>query len=72
MSDFTTDNAGLIRANTSASAINANVNENTVETYANLFYPYILDNGGNAQIISLTIDVMNKEVIWAFPPLSNI
>ena len=54
-------NISLIRANTDTSNFDAGViTENTINAYANLFYPYILHNGGNQEIVSLTIDVLNK------------
>jgi len=59
---YISDNISLIRANTDTKAFDGgDVNENTIDAYANLFYPYILDNGGNNKNISLTIDILNKE-----------
>ena len=59
---FETDNISLIRANTTSTAFDSgDVTENTSLAYANLLYPYILDNGGNDEIVSLTIDIFNKE-----------
>ena len=59
---FATDNISLIRANTNSSAFDSGgINENTVNAYANLFYPYVQDNAGNAQIVSLTIDIFNQD-----------
>lgn len=59
---YTSDNISLIRANTDISIFNSgDVNENTIEAYSNLFFPFILDNGGNNKNISLTIDVLNKD-----------
>lgn len=56
------DNISLIRANTVTTAFDSGeITENTSLAYSNLFYPYILDNGGNNQNISLTIDVMNRD-----------
>jgi hypothetical protein len=58
---YISDNISLIRANTDTKAFDGgDVNENTIDAYANLFYPYILDNGGNNKNISLTIDILNK------------
>jgi len=58
---YSDNNLGLIRANTISTTFDAgDITENTVNAYANLFYPYILDNGGNTKIVSLTIDVLNK------------
>jgi hypothetical protein len=55
-------NIGLERANTFSTAFDSGVvTDNTVLTYSNLLYPHILDNGGNDQIVSLTIDVLNKD-----------
>jgi len=52
---------GLLRANTNTASFDAGVIDfNTVNAYANLFYPYILDNGGNYRNVSLTIDILNK------------
>jgi hypothetical protein len=59
---YTSDNISLIRANTFSAAFDSgDITENTVNAYANLFYPYLLDNGGNKQNIALTIDILNKE-----------
>jgi hypothetical protein len=56
------DNISLQRANNVSTAFDSGIiNENTTLTYSNLFYPYILDNGGNSKSISLTIDILNKE-----------
>ena len=56
------NNISLVRSNTVSTAFDSgDVNENTVNAYANLFYPYILDNGGNKQNVSLTIDILNKK-----------
>ena len=62
---YVSDNIGLIRANNSSTIYSVDVMENTVDAYANLFFPHVLDNGGNSQIISLTIDVLNKEDLIA-------
>lgn len=60
--NYLLDNISLERANSSSTAFDSGVvTENTVNAYANLFYPYIWDNGGNSQIISLTIDIFNEE-----------
>ena len=60
--NYQNDNLSLIRANTNTSAFDSGIiNENTIDAYANLFYPYLMDNGGNNQNISLTIDILNKE-----------
>lgn len=59
---YTSENISLLRANTSSTAFaSGDINENTVNAYSNLFYPYILDNGGNSLNVSLTIDVLNKK-----------
>jgi len=59
---YTTDNISLIRANTDTTAFDAGViTDNTALAYSNLLYPYILDNGGNQEIVSLTIDIFNKQ-----------
>ena len=59
---YSSDNISLERANTNSIAFDAgDITENTVNAYANLFYPYLLDNGGNKQNIALTIDILNKE-----------
>ena len=59
---YISDNISLIRANTTSTEFDSGIiNENTVNAYANLFYPYVLDDGGNTEIVSLTIDIMNKE-----------
>lgn len=54
-------NISLVRSNTTSTAFDSgDITENTVNAYANLFYPYLLDNGGNKQNIALTIDILNK------------
>jgi len=59
---YISDNVGLIRANTNSTAWDAGeVTDNISLPYSNLFYPYILDNGGNTEIVSLTIDIFNPE-----------
>ena len=59
---FISDNLSLERANTNSSAFDSgNINENTVDAYANLFYPYVQDYAGNNQIVSLTIDIFNQD-----------
>ena len=56
------DNLSLIRANPDISAFESgDIDENTSLAYSNLFYPYLLDNGGNAKNIALTIDIMNRD-----------
>lgn len=63
---YLSDNISLIRANNSPDIYSADVTENTVDAYANLFFPHILDNGGkNSNQISLTIDILNKEDLEA-------
>jgi len=58
---YVNDNISLIRANTNTTSFDAGIiNENTSDAYANLIYPAILDNGGNQEIVSLTIDIFNK------------
>lgn len=57
---YSLNNISLVRANTSTSAFDSgDINENTVNAYANLFYPCVLDNGGSAANISLTVDILN-------------
>ena len=59
---YLSENISIIRANTFSTAFDSGiVDENTVNAYANLFYPYLLDNGGNINNISLTIDILNKK-----------
>ena len=56
------DNISLIRASTNTSDYDKGlVGENTLLDSANLFYPYLVDNGGNTNIVSLTIDVINQD-----------
>ena len=59
---YKNDNLSLIRSNSISTAYSSgDITENTVDSYANLFYPHILDNGGNTNIISLTIDIFNED-----------
>lgn len=59
---YSSDNISLIRANTDTTAFDSGViSAETSLAYSNLFYPYILDNGGNQEIVSLTIDILNKQ-----------
>ncbi len=59
---YFSNNISLERANTNTSNFDAGIiNDNTVNAYANLLNSYIADNGGNLQIVSLTIDVLNNE-----------
>ena len=58
---YSNNNISLKRANIDTSAFFAgNLNEFEFRPYANLFYPYIWDNGGSRNIVALTIDVLNK------------
>ena len=34
------------------------------DAYANIFYPYIQDDGGNTQNVSLTVDVINEDSLF--------
>jgi hypothetical protein len=59
---YESDNISLIRSNTNSTAFDSgDITENTVNSYANLFYPYLLDNGGNNKNAAITIDILNKE-----------
>ena len=58
---YIAENLSLIRANPDIESFNSGeINGYEVNAFANLFYPYLVDNGGNDGIVSLTIDVMNK------------
>ena len=49
---YETDNISLERANTTSTVFDSGVvTENTTNSYANLFYPYVLDHGGNDEIV---------------------
>jgi len=55
------ENISLVRANPVINSYNSGiVTEHNVDAYANLFYPYIYDNGGDPTNVSLTIEVFNK------------
>jgi len=59
---YLSDNISLERANTASISITHGVvTDNTVNSYANLLNAYIADDGGNPEIISLTVDVLNKD-----------
>ena len=61
---YLSDNISLIRSNSISTAYDGGlITENTTPAYANLFYPYILDNGGNTNNISLTIGILNDNPI---------
>lgn len=60
--DYTTDNISNIRANaTSLTYSSAVINEHTTQSYANLLSPYVIDNAGYSDIVSLTIDVRSDD-----------
>jgi len=57
---YSSDNISLVRANTNSEAFDSgNITDLTVNAYANLFFPYVLDSGGNNNVASLTITVLN-------------
>jgi len=56
------DNISLVRSNTDTTSFDSGViTDNTALAYSNLFYPYVLHNGGNSHNVSLTIDIFNKK-----------
>ena len=56
------DNISLLRASTDTRQYDSGgVYENTLLGNANLFYPYVVDNSGHTGVVSLTIDVLNKD-----------
>jgi len=58
---YISENVSLTRANSIIDDFQSGV-VNKLEdiAYSNLFYPYIVDSGGSQRIISLTIDILNK------------
>ena len=63
-SKYTDNNVSLLRANSASTAFaSGDVNEHNALSYSNLFFPFILDNGGNTRIVSLTIDIFNQDTL---------
>lgn len=56
------NNISLIRANVNSTAFDSGtISFDSSYPFSNLFYPFLLDNGGAYNTISLTIDVLSKE-----------
>lgn len=56
------NNISLIRANVNSMTFDSGtISFDSSYPFSNLFYPFLLDNGGTYSTISLTIDVLSKE-----------
>ena len=60
--EYVSENISLIRVNPDTGAFNSGeVDSVEGRSFSNLFYPYLVDNGGVDSIVSLTIDIMNRQ-----------
>jgi hypothetical protein len=66
---YEANNISLIRANVNSSSFDSGViTSNASLPYSNLFYPFLLDNGGNYLNTALTIDnLKNFQKTYLFP-----
>ncbi|MFA7219285.1 MAG: hypothetical protein WC119_02115 [Synergistaceae bacterium] len=59
---YTTENISLIRANTDIKDYDSGkVNQWESQPFANLFYAYLQDSAGSNSMVSLTLDILNKD-----------
>ena len=59
---YESENISLVRASKNVDGfISGEINKFESLAFANLFYPYLMDNGGSDSIVSLTIDILNKD-----------